>query len=422
MAQQSSSRSSLERYHLRKQVQELENKTSHIQSTTLVTLYIPPGTRLSDITQKLTDEMGTATSIKDKNTGKAVAEALRSILARMQYLENGENGLAIFAGVTQEAGKMEYHLIIPPDPISKKDYICDSRFHVEYLKEMFQSKDQLGVIVIDRGGATFALIRGNYLNILADEDSFVPGKHGRGGQSAGRIERGIEILAQEYFSKMARLANQLFIDGDKVIISGLVVGGPAMSKDSYLEHPTLDYRLKDKVIGTYDTGYTGEQGIRELLSKAGDDLADFAIIKEKKLYNKWLEELGMDSGKAIYGEAPIKKAFSLSAIDTLLFSEAIEKLHVKIQCSSCNKEFLEASKPEDVVVLQDKISKTPCPNCSKEETLSIINKEHLIDEFMTLAKDTGAEIEIIGVGHEDGQTLMKTFGGLAAILRFPVDW
>ena len=61
-----SSRSSLERYHLRKQVQELENKTSHIQSTTLVTLYIPPGTRLSDITQKLTDEMGTATSIKDK--------------------------------------------------------------------------------------------------------------------------------------------------------------------------------------------------------------------------------------------------------------------------------------------------------------------------------------------------------------------
>ena len=148
MAQQSSSRSSLERYHLRKQVQELENKTSHIQSTTLVTLYIPPGTRLSDITQKLTDEMGTATSIKDKNTGKAVAEALRSILARMQYLENGENGLAIFAGVTQEAGKMEYHLIIPPDPISKKDYICDSRFHVEYLKEMFQSKDQLSLIHI----------------------------------------------------------------------------------------------------------------------------------------------------------------------------------------------------------------------------------------------------------------------------------
>ena len=168
-----------------------------------------------------------------------MAEALRSILARMQYLENGENGLAIFAGVTQEAGKMEYHLIIPPDPISKKDYICDSRFHVEYLKEMFQSKDQLGVIVIDRGGATFALIRGNYLNILADEDSFVPGKHGRGGQSAGRIERGIEILAQEYFSKMARLANQLFIDGDKVIISGLVVGGPAMSKDSYLNTPPL---------------------------------------------------------------------------------------------------------------------------------------------------------------------------------------
>ena len=75
----------------------------------------------------------------------------------------------------------------------------------------------------------------------------------------------------------------------------------------------------------------------------------------------------MDSGKANLWRGPDKKAFSLSAIDTLLFSEAIEKLHVKIQCSSCNKEFLEASKPEDVIVLQDKISKTPCPKCSKEE-------------------------------------------------------
>ncbi|MHA2502165.1 MAG: peptide chain release factor aRF-1, partial [Candidatus Kariarchaeaceae archaeon] len=153
-----------------------------------MTLYIPPGTRLSDITSKLTDEMGTATSIKDKNTGKAVAEALRSILSRMQYLENGVNGLAIFGGVTEQAGKMEYFAIEPPEPITKKDYICDSRFHVDHLEEQIAEKNTLGILIIDRGGATFATIRGSALKIVADEDSFVPGKHGRGGQSAGRIE------------------------------------------------------------------------------------------------------------------------------------------------------------------------------------------------------------------------------------------
>ena len=63
-------RSSLEKYHLKQRIRELANKRSHIQSTTLVTLYIPPSTRLSDIQQKLNEEAGTAVNIKDKNTGK----------------------------------------------------------------------------------------------------------------------------------------------------------------------------------------------------------------------------------------------------------------------------------------------------------------------------------------------------------------
>ena len=37
------------------------------------------------------------------------------------------------------------------------------------FKEMLADKDQLGIIVIDRGGATFATIRGSYLNIISDE-------------------------------------------------------------------------------------------------------------------------------------------------------------------------------------------------------------------------------------------------------------
>lgn len=413
-------RSSLEKYHLKQRIRELANKRSHIQSTTLVTLYIPPGTRLSDIQQKLNEEAGTAVNIKDKNTGKAVADALRSIMARMQYLKNGDNGLAIFAGITEDAGKVEYFAIDPPEPVGIKDYVCDSRFHTEHLEQMLDDKNQLGVIVIDRGGATFATIRGSYLNILDDRTSFVPGKHGRGGQSAGRIERGIEILAQEWFTKMAAVANHLFLDENEV--SAIVVGGPAMSKDQFLDNPNLDYRLKEKVMKVYDVGYTGEAGVRELLSRAGDDLGEYALVRERKLYQQFLKELGEDSGKAIYGEEPIRNAFKSAAVDTLLFSEGIERLHVKIQCSNCEKEFLEASKEVDIPELETKISQTKCPNCKQEGSLDIISKDYLIDEFERLCMETGASLEIIGMGHEDGIQLFKTFGGLAAILRYSLEW
>ncbi|MHA2403804.1 MAG: peptide chain release factor aRF-1 [Candidatus Kariarchaeaceae archaeon] len=285
---------------------------------------------------------------------------------------------------------------------------------------MLEDKDQLGIILIDRGGATFATIRGSNLNIIESNRSFVPSKHGMGGQSAGRIERGIEILAQEFYSKMARKANQLYLE--KHPVTALVIGGPAMSKDQFIEHPTLDYRLKNMIYKVYDVGYTTpEGGVRELLFRASDDLDDYAMVSERKLVQKFLEELGADSGKAIYGEEPIRKAFAQSAIDVLLFSEAIEKINAKIQCTNCKKSFLESTTPENMPELKTKVGQTDCPKCGKY-SLTVVEDQYLVEEFEKLAEETGATIEVISMGHEDGVVLKNTFGGIAAILRFSFDW
>jgi peptide chain release factor subunit 1 len=367
----------------------------------------------------LKDELGTTTNIKDRKTGKAVADALRSILSRMQYLKNGENGLAIFAGVTDSAQKVEYFAIDPPEKVSVKTYLCDTKFDVEHLKGMLETKDQLGIIVIDRGGATFATIRGSALNVIDDVDSFVPGKHSRGGQSAGRIERGIEILAREFYSKMAIKSNLIFLQENP--ISALVVGGPAMSKDEFLEHPSLDYRLKEKVFKVYDVGYTGEIGIRELLMRAENDLLEYSLIKERKLVQQFLEELGRDSGKAIYGEKPVRKALKASAVDVVLFSDGIEKVQSRIECSNCNKQFIESTSFIDQEELKTKLNSATCPNCKKVGNLSIVETWDLIDEFEKLALDTGAEIEVVSVQHEDGQILLNSFTGIGAILRFAFE-
>jgi len=111
----------------------------------------------------------------------------------------------------------------------------------------------------------------------------------------------------------------------------------------------------------------------------------------------------------------------MSAVDVVLFSEAIETIHVRIKCSNCGKEFLETSIPENIPELETKLMQHSCPQC-KAESLSIAGKEYLIDEFEKLAQETGASIEIISMGHEDGIILKNTFTGIAAVLRFPVDF
>ena len=65
MQKESKKRSSVEKYKIKQVLTQLKNKTSFNQSTSLVTIYIPPGTQLSDIANLLREEYGTASNIKE---------------------------------------------------------------------------------------------------------------------------------------------------------------------------------------------------------------------------------------------------------------------------------------------------------------------------------------------------------------------
>jgi peptide chain release factor subunit 1 len=67
--------------------------------------------------------------------------------------------------------------------------------------------------------------------------------------------------------------------------------------------------------------------------------------------------------------------------------------------------------------LEQDIGNRSCPNCNST-SLYIEKKLDVIDEFIDLAEGSGADVEIISVESEEGQMLMKSFGGIAAILRF----
>ncbi|MCK5159386.1 MAG: peptide chain release factor 1, partial [Candidatus Heimdallarchaeota archaeon] len=125
--------SSFENYKIKQSLERLERKRSFNGATCLVSLYMPNGISIPDVTQQLVDERGTAANIKSKQTGKAVTAALSSILTRLKQVRQlPDNGLVIFCGMT-ESGKIEYFPVTPVQPLSRKMYVCDSRFHTEHL-------------------------------------------------------------------------------------------------------------------------------------------------------------------------------------------------------------------------------------------------------------------------------------------------
>ncbi|MHA2357620.1 MAG: peptide chain release factor aRF-1 [Candidatus Heimdallarchaeaceae archaeon] len=414
-AEKEEKRSSVERYILKHELQRLEAKRSFNMSTSLVSLYIPPGTRLSDITSQLRDEYGTATNIKDKNTGKAVQSAISSIMSRMKNLTDpGDNGIAIFCGITQ-TNKVEYFLVQPPDRIGIKLYVCDNVFHIDHLKDMLEDKMRYGLVIVSRGDATLAVIQGSRLDVIWDEDSFVPAKTRMGGQSQRRYQRLVDEAAQKWFTKVATKMNEIYLN--EYPVEGIVVGGPALSKAEFLESKEIDYRLKEKILGIYDVGYGRTQGIRELLEKAHDKLSDFELVKERRLAEKFMEHLGKDTGLATYGEKQVREALENGAVETVLVSEDVDRVNIEIKCDGCDYTITESVKTKDYYDYVKELSEKKCPECN-ESKMYIEKESDLITELHELAKNTGANIEIIATSHDEGSMLFNVFGGIAAILRY----
>lgn len=393
-----------QKYAFKKKLDELRKIKG--QHTELISLYIPPNRRISDVMAHLRDEYSQSSNIKSKQTRKNVLAAIESIMARLRYFkEPPPNGVVFFVGMVGEPPKLVAEIVEPPVPINIYLYRCDSQFYLEPLEKLIEEEDVYGLLLIDRRECTIGFLIGSRIEMAAYMTSRVPGKHKKGGQSQRRFERLTEIAAHEWFVKAGEKASKLFLEKDK--LKGVLVGGPGPTKREFVNGNYLDYRVKEKIIGLYDTGYTDEFGLRELVNAASNDLEELDVIKDRRLMQRFLNEVRKDSGLAIYGEDEVKNALMAGAVENLLISDALEKYRIKAKCKSCGYE---------INGVREKVDEIKCPKCNIP--MEIMEKKDIVEEYAELAESSGAEVEIIGRESEEGEILYKAFGGIAAILRY----
>ncbi|MEM3565250.1 MAG: peptide chain release factor aRF-1 [Candidatus Bathyarchaeia archaeon] len=414
-------RTSLELFRLKKILNTLANKEG--RGTELISLYIPPGKQISEVMNMLREEYGTASNIKSTTTRKNVQDAIVKVQQRLKlFKETPENGLVIFCGAVPQNGagseKIETYVIIPPEPINIYLYRCDSRFHTEHLQELLREKETYGILLIDATAATLAILQGRRLEIVREVTSGVPGKTRAGGQSARRFERLREMRLQEYFRRVGEHANEIFLPIEN--LKGIIIGGPGPTKYDFEKGDYLNYQLKEKIIDTVDTAYVDEQGVKEIVDKAPEIMRKIRYIEERQIIQQFLYEIGHDTGLATYGEEAVRKALEAGAVKTLLLSEGLDIARVGVKCSACGYEEQQTIRGPMLTSFEQSLVGKPCPNC-KAPSLSITEKQELIENFAQVAEYTNTDVEIISEETEEGQMLKNSFGGIAAILRFKMQ-
>jgi len=407
-----------QKYDLKRKIEEL--KAAKGRHTELISLYIPPDKQIFDVTSYLKNEYSQSQNIKSKTTMKNVLSAIESIMSRLkQFKKPPENGMVFFVGhksVGADKTEMVAHVIEPPMPITTFLYRCDSTFYLEPIEDMLTEKEVYGLFLLDRRECTIGLLKGNRVELLKYMTSQVPGKHGRGGQSQRRFERLTEIAAHEWFVKCGEKISEIFRDNED--IKGIIVGGPGPTKQFFVDENYLHYEVQDKIIDTFDTGYTDEFGLRELVSAASETMTNLKISKEKKLMKQFLKEVTKtEESLAVYGEAQVRKALEMGVVKTLLLAENLRRYRVKLKCSSCDYSEYKTIVEDD---LED-FDPPACTKCNQSGTMEIEEKVDLIDELSDLADNTGCNVEIISQGSEEGDSLYSAFNGIAGILRYSVD-
>lgn len=357
------------RLHMKTMLKELEGFRA--RHTELISVYIPSGYSIIGVAQQLSQELGTAENIKSKTTRQNVQSALEKMIRILKtYKSTPQNGLAVFSGnVSPQEGYSDFktYAIEPPEPLNLRMYKCDQIFHIEPLKEILLPKKTYGLVVIDRQEGNVALLKGTIIVPVYNEESYVPGKSRAGGQSAQRFERIREGMASAFLKKVGDLATKVFRAEPN--LAGIIVGGPGQTKEDFVSNH-LPQDVKIKVIATKDVGYTGSQGIQELVQRSQDILAKEELIEEQQAVNHFLEVLNKRPKFAAYGKEQVNRALEMAAVGTLLISETI---------------------PEgDAEILAEKVEKT------------------------------GGEWKMISNDSREGEQL-TALGGLAAVLRFPIE-
>ncbi len=388
--------------------------------TSMISLIIPPKDQIARVGKMLNDEYGTASNIKSRVNRLSVLGAITSTRERLKlYTRVPKNGLVVYCGevITDDGKERKLNIDFEPfKPINTSLYLCDNKFHTEALSELLESDTRFGFIIMDGNGALFGTLTGNSRDILHKFTVDLPKKHGRGGQSALRFSRLRDEKRHNYVRKVAETAVQFFISNDKCNCSGLVLAGSADFKTELSQSDMFDMRLQAKILKIVDISYGGENGFNQAIELAGETLSNVKFVQEKKLIQKYFDEIAKDTGKYCYGVEDTLKGLEQGAVDTLIVFENLDVTRFVLRDEEGKEIIAHATKLEE-----ERNKEILFKDTATGADLEVVERLSLLEWLAGKYKDFGATLEFVTDRSQEGNQFLKGFGGIGGILRYKVD-
>ena len=342
--------------------------------TSLITLAIPPEESLDPVRNRIERDHAESTYGDSGPVNRHLTEALEETRRTLtEYDETPENGLVVYCGVT-DAGEHVHVFDELPTPIEGFVYEHSNEFDLGPLDRMTEPSATYGLLVVERGGAALGRLEGERIetvetlgNELADETPTE--ENAPEGIEGGDLESRQVEWKEGFFDDVAEAAERAFLGEEPV--DELLLGGTEITIEEFTDGERLDHRLRDRLAGTFTVEYASEQGLRQLVDRAEEQLAEADDRPAREALGRFLDAVDSGEEPVAYGHEEVEEALSYDAVGTLLVSESV---------------------PAD-------------------ETADLLERAEAID----------AEGVVVPTENERGEQFERAFGGVGALLRFQID-
>ena len=217
-------------------------------------------------------------------------------------------------------GRLHRQALEPPYPVQSFIYKCERGFYLDPLYQLIAVEEIYGILVLDLAEATIGYLKGSNVRVYTEIESRVPNKHHHGGMSSLRFERLRDDAINEYFKKISKRCTEAFlIQG----LRGVIIGGPAMTKNDFMARGYLHHELQKMVIGVFDVDHTNENGLKEAVAAAEGQLTTCHYVQEKRILDRFWSEAGSD-GLEVSGMADTLKRLKVGQVQTLILSDSLD--------------------------------------------------------------------------------------------------
>ncbi len=171
-----------------------------------------------------------------------------SVFSKLKNLKSSLLGNVIIANPNGS------EILIPPLPITKKIYKCDSKYHLDFLLTLYEEHPQIGLAYVLGDEVCCYIKQGSKINCINKLSIFRQRSHNKGGQSAQRFDRTHQNLIAKFINDAINLITQSFFDfdiGQLKIVSLTIASAGTLSMNIFQELiPNLKTITKTMIIDT----------------------------------------------------------------------------------------------------------------------------------------------------------------------------